>query len=128
MGRPARRRIACRPRRADRVARGAALLAENNRLAYFPEMARSFAKMMSAHRKEVLFTVTTATELSPQRAKELDAVLRGFVAQGEVPVVRHKVEPSILGGVVVDIGEDRYIDMSVATKIKKISALLMEPL
>ena len=36
-----------------------------------------------------------------------------------------KVDPSIIGGLVIDVG-DKHIDLSINTKIRKMEALLQE--
>lgn len=40
-------------------------------------------------------------------------------------MLHFKVDPALLGGMVVEIG-DKYIDMSTATKIKKMTEALRE--
>jgi F0F1-type ATP synthase delta subunit len=37
------------------------------------------------------------------------------------------VDQSIIGGLVVEIG-DKFVDFSIATKVKKLDALLREPI
>lgn len=49
--------------------------------------------------------------------------MKSFVKSNETVQLTAKVDPSILGGMVVSIG-DRYVDMSVANKIKKYTEIL----
>jgi F-type H+-transporting ATPase subunit O len=48
------------------------------------------------------------------------------VASNETIQLTSKVDPAIVGGMVVSIG-DKYIDMSVASKIKKYTDLIAAP-
>lgn len=100
-------------------------LVENGRLPKVDKVVKTFAKMMSSHRGEVLCTVTTATALDAGSQKDLKAALHGFAKKGQALNIELKVDPSIMGGMVVYIG-DRFVDMSTATKIRKYSALLHE--
>jgi len=49
--------------------------------------------------------------------------LQSFAKKGENIKIELKVDPTIIGGIVVSIG-DRYVDMSVATKIKKYTEII----
>lgn len=55
--------------------------------------------------------------------QELMAALKQFAKKGENIIIETKVDPAIIGGMVVVIG-DRYVDMSIASKIKKYSELI----
>ncbi|XP_075710700.1 ATP synthase peripheral stalk subunit OSCP, mitochondrial [Rhinoderma darwinii] len=101
------------------------LLAENGRLRYTPEVIGAFAKMMSAHRGEVLCSVTTSSPLDEASLTELKSALNGFLAKGESLKLETKTDPSILGGMVVAIG-DKYIDMSTKTKIQKLTRVMRD--
>ncbi|XP_056415545.1 ATP synthase subunit O, mitochondrial [Hyla sarda] len=101
------------------------LLAENGRLRYTQEVIGAFAKMMSAHRGEVLCSVTTASPLDEASLTELKAALNGFLAKGESLKLETKTDPEILGGMVVSVG-DKYIDMSTKTKIQKLTKVMRE--
>lgn len=57
-----------------------------------------------------------------QRQK-LEGVLKSFLKGNQSIHLTSKVDPSILGGMVVSIG-DRYVDMSVANKIKKYTEII----
>jgi len=78
---------------------------------------------MSAHRGEVPCTVTTAKPLDTKSRSELEGVLKGFLESKQVLKLFLKTDPSIIGGMVVEVG-DKYIDMTTATKIKKIMQTL----
>jgi len=94
-----------------------ASLADNGRLNKLNAVFGAFDKMMSAHRGEVICTVTTAKPLDQAYLKELTTALEAFLKQGEKLQLETKVDPSLIGGMVVNIG-DKYVDMSTATKIK----------
>lgn len=58
--------------------------------------------------------------------KEVESALSGFLQKGQSLQLTTKVDPSIVGGLVVVIG-DRYIDMSLSSKIERYTALLKQP-
>ncbi|XP_065505077.1 ATP synthase subunit O, mitochondrial [Caloenas nicobarica] len=101
------------------------LLAENGRLRHTPDIVSAFGKIMSAYRGEVLCSVTTAQPLDDASLTELKSVLNGFLAKGEVLKLETKTDPSILGGMVVNIGE-KYVDMSTRSKIQKLTKIMRE--
>lgn len=100
-------------------------LADNGRLNKLQGFFNAFSKIMSAHRGEVICTVTTAKPLEQGHLKELQAALEAFLKKGETLQLETKVDPSIIGGMVVNIG-DRYVDMSMATKIKTYTNLIKQ--
>jgi len=102
-----------------------AAMADNGRLNKLNAIFGTFEKIMSAHRGEVICTVTTAKPLDPQYLKDLTGVLQGFLKHGEVLHLTTKVDPSLIGGMVVNIG-DKYVDMSTATKIKTYTNLIKQ--
>jgi len=99
------------------------LLAENGRLNKLNGIATAFATIMSAHRGEIECEVTTAKPLDAAMQQELEAALKLFVKSGQSINIKTTVDPAILGGMVVSIG-DKYVDMSTAAKIKKYSDLI----
>lgn len=54
---------------------------------------------------------------------DLQKTLKAFAKKGENIILEMKVDPSIIGGMIVSIG-DKYVDMSIASKIKKYSTLI----
>lgn len=57
--------------------------------------------------------------------KEIETALNGFLQKGQTLQMSTVVDPTIVGGLVVVIG-DRYIDMSLATKMQRYTALLKQ--
>jgi len=94
------------------------LLAENGRLNKLDGVANAYRTLMAAHRGEVVCEVTTAKALDAAQVKELETTLKAFLKKGQVLKYSTRVDASILGGMVVTVG-DKYVDMSTATKIKK---------
>uniref|UniRef100_A0A7N5P315 ATP synthase peripheral stalk subunit OSCP, mitochondrial n=1 Tax=Ailuropoda melanoleuca TaxID=9646 RepID=A0A7N5P315_AILME len=101
------------------------LLAENGRLDNTPGVISAFSTIMSVHRGEVPCTVTTASPLDEATLTELKTVLKSFLSKGQVLKLEVKTDPSIMGGMIVRIGE-RYADMSAKTKIQKLSRAMRE--
>jgi F-type H+-transporting ATPase subunit O len=102
-----------------------ALLAENGKLSKLEAIAASYFTIMSAHCGELECEVTTAKPLDAPMQQELQTVLKSFVKSGQSIILKAKVDPSILGGMIVSIG-DKYVDMSTASKIKKYTDLIQQ--
>uniref|UniRef100_A0A3Q2P9A6 ATP synthase peripheral stalk subunit OSCP, mitochondrial n=1 Tax=Fundulus heteroclitus TaxID=8078 RepID=A0A3Q2P9A6_FUNHE len=101
------------------------VLADNGRLTKTADVITAFGKMMSAHRGEVICSVTTAQPLDQASLAELKVALNGFLQKGETIKLETKSDPSIMGGMIVSIGE-KYVDMSTKTKIQKLTKLIRE--
>lgn len=105
------------------------VLAENGRLGDAERVAEEFARLMAAHRGEVEVTITSAAPLDKSHVQRLESALSGSsIAQkagGQKVKFVHKVNPGIQGGLTVDFG-DRSVDLSVASKVRKLNQLLQE--
>ena len=83
----------------------------------------AFAELMKAQRGEVECIITSAVALTKPQLKKIQD---GLAAQtgGQAVAVSTVVDESILGGVTVQIG-DKFLDMSVASKINTFKRSLM---
>jgi len=99
------------------------VLAENGRLKKIDGVIAAFRTIMAAHRGEVVCEVTSARPLEASQRKQLEDVLKKFVKPNETILLKASVDPTVLGGLVVSIG-DKYVDLSVATKVKKYTNLI----
>jgi len=54
---------------------------------------------------------------------ELEAALKAFVKAGQTIQIKTTVDPAIMGGMIVSIG-DKFVDMSTASKIKKYTEII----
>jgi len=100
-------------------------LAENNRLPEYQEILSCFGELMSAHRNEVNCTITSAKALDTKTLNAVKKSLAGFAGEGATISVSATVDESILGGLVIEIG-DKYIDMSTSTRIQKIKDSMLK--
>ncbi|KAK1996154.1 ATP synthase delta subunit [Colletotrichum falcatum] len=106
-----------------------AALAENNRLGLLPSITQKFAEIMSAARGEVELVVTSATQLDNRTLNRLESAISksAYAGAGKKLKVTNQVNPDIIGGLIVEIG-DRTIDLSVSSKIAKLNKLLTDTL
>ncbi|VDM42630.1 unnamed protein product [Toxocara canis] len=95
------------------------LMAENGRLKKLSAVMNTFDSIMSAHHGELVIEITTAEPLSKAHETSLNEALRKFAKPGQKLLISTLVKPAILGGLIVNIGGDRYVDMSIASRIKK---------
>ncbi|GBC25099.1 ATP synthase subunit O, mitochondrial [Rhizophagus irregularis DAOM 181602=DAOM 197198] len=102
------------------------ILAENGRLPVTTKIINSFQSLMVANRGEVPVTIITAKDLDPNILRRLEKSLTNFLDQGQKLIVTNKVNPLILGGLVVEIGNDKTIDLSVSSKLAKLNKLLTD--
>lgn len=81
---------------------------------------------MVAHKGEVECEVTTAKALDDIQKTKLEDTLKKFVTTDQKIRLTAHVSLDILGGMIVSIG-DRFIDMSVRSKIKKYTDIMSIP-
>jgi len=103
------------------------LLADNGRLGRLQGVAKAFATIMSAHKGEIEAKVTTAKSLDARELKDLQAVLQTFVKSGNTLKLETKVDPTLIGGMVVELG-DRYIDLSISSRLRTYESIVKETL
>jgi F-type H+-transporting ATPase subunit delta len=97
-------------------------MARRDRLMFLRGLVEGFMaarKKMSGH---VDVEVTSATEIGPGVLERLKKGLAGSVGGG-IADVKVKVDPKLIGGMVVRIG-DTQIDGSVATQLEKMEEQL----
>ncbi|KAM7209516.1 hypothetical protein V8F20_000254 [Naviculisporaceae sp. PSN 640] len=104
-------------------------LAENNRLGLLPGVISKFAELISAAQGEVELVITSAQPLDNKTISRLETAIgkSQYVGAGKKLKVTNKVNPEIVGGLVVEVG-DRTIDLSVSSKIAKMNKLLNDAL
>ena len=101
-----------------------ALLAENGRLADAQAVADDFEKLVLAGKGAVEVTVTSMGKLEPNDVAALKTFLKQKkIFEGDSFTLVEKVDPSILGGVVVQAG-DKLVDLSVSKRMQKIVSAL----
>ncbi len=94
-----------------------ALVARNRRLFALANMIDAFLDILAERRGEVTAEVTTAAELTDaQRGKLTDAVKQAVGANANIET---RVDPELLGGMVVRVGSRMY-DSSLRSKLQRL--------
>lgn len=101
------------------------IVAENGRLKLLRRMVNMFLAVMVAHRNEALCEVITAKPLDSSTRTSLMDALNKFVKGGKKIQLTEKVDPSIIGGMIVGV-EDKHIDMSIARKIQMYTDIMKQ--
>jgi F-type H+-transporting ATPase subunit delta len=90
------------------------LLAQKRRLRVLTQIVQAYEHLIAASRGETEAEVTAARTLSDAELAELKTVLKSRL--GKEPRLHSKVDPTLLGGLVVKVGS-RMIDSSLRTKL-----------
>lgn len=103
------------------------VLSENNRLGLFSSIAKQFAVLNSAYNGVVEATVVSAKPLDTRTISRLQKAIAGskFVGSGKTLNITNEVNPEILGGLIVEVG-DNTVDLSVSAKVTKLNKVLTE--
>jgi F-type H+-transporting ATPase subunit delta len=99
------------------------LVTENRRLFLLPQMIRAFRVLLSQHRGEVAGEVVSAKALGQGQVEALRERLKK-VAGADVRLST-RVDPAILGGLVVRLGS-RMVDSSLRTKLFNLQNAMKE--
>ena len=93
------------------------VVARHGRLYALPQMIDRFLAALAARRGEVTAEVTAAQPLSDGQTRALEDALRS-IAGGKV-TVDLRIDPSILGGLVVKLGS-RLFDSSLGARLRRL--------
>jgi F-type H+-transporting ATPase subunit delta len=100
------------------------VVASNRRLFAVRDVIRTFRGMVARHRGEVTAEVTVAEPLADRHRDEITAALKAITGGKSVDLAV-KVEPAIIGGLVVRLGS-RMVDSSLRTKLSAIKQAMKE--
>lgn len=103
------------------------VLAENGRLGEVEKIAAKYTELMQAHRGEVAAVITSADALSAAQVKQLESSFASFLEPGQKITAEYRVDPEILGGLTVQIG-DQFMDLSLSTKVNRMHKVLSDAL
>ncbi|TFK75265.1 F1 complex, OSCP/delta subunit of ATPase [Pluteus cervinus] len=103
------------------------VLSENGRLGETQGVIEGFNELVAQYRGELSVTVTSASPLPRDVLGRLESSLKQSTAARQAKVVKisNKVNPSILGGLIVDFG-DKTIDLSVQSRVTKLNNALQQ--
>lgn len=97
------------------------VLARNRRLSQIGNIVRAFNSLAARHRGEITAEVTSAHPLDTAQVEALKTNLRSRF--GTDIAVESRVDPAILGGLVVKIGS-QMIDGSIRTKLNTLATAM----
>lgn len=97
------------------------VLIENRRLQALPAILAAFQSEISKRRGEVCVHVETAQDLTPSQAKALQNSISKAI--GSDVLLNLRVEPSIMGGMIVTVGS-QMIDNSVRRKLERLKGAM----
>jgi F-type H+-transporting ATPase subunit delta len=93
------------------------LMLRRGRIEQLPQLADEFRRLDNARQGITLATATSASPLNPDEVRELTVRMEQYTGgRIELDV---KVDPSLLGGLVVQVG-DRLIDGSVRSRLERL--------
>ncbi|KAJ7594791.1 OSCP, subunit 5 of the stator stalk of mitochondrial F1F0 ATP synthase [Mycena floridula] len=103
------------------------VLSENGRLGETEGVIEGFNDLVAQYKGELTVTVTSASPLPRDILSRLETSLKQSQTGQKAKTLKltNKVNPSILGGLVVDFG-DKTIDLSVQSTVTKLNNVLQQ--
>jgi F-type H+-transporting ATPase subunit delta len=100
------------------------VITSNRRLFAVRDMIRAYRALVAQHKGEVTAQITVAEKLSDKNLDALKSALRSVTGGKDIDL-DIKVEPAIIGGLIVKIGS-RMVDSSLRTKLNSIKFAMKE--
>ena len=97
------------------------LIAQNRRLFALEDMIRAFRALAADHRGEVSAEASTAAPMTDDQVKALRLEIERMV--GKAVNLETRVDPDLLGGLVVKIGS-KMVDASLKTKLNRLKTVM----
>ena len=83
-----------------------------------------YGDLLTAAKGEVKAIITSAKPLPEAEVKQIQEACMGFLDKGQTKMtLTTKVDPALVNGITLEIG-DKFIDLSVASQLKKLQSLL----
>ncbi len=101
------------------------VLARNDRLNLLVPLTRRFRRLLNDRQGKVEVTIVTAKPLG-QTDRRRVCELTGQIFDCE-PILTENVDPSVIGGLIVQVG-DRLYDSSVAGRLRQVREMLLDKL
>ena len=93
------------------------LLVERGRIRELPRVSDQYQRQLNAHRGIVVATVTSAAPLTDDESAAIRAQVEAMA--GSTVELRTAVDPALLGGVTVQIG-DKLVDASIRGRLERL--------
>jgi F-type H+-transporting ATPase subunit O len=101
------------------------VVVENNRVNDLAKIAVKFGELAAEQRGQVRAVITTAEGLDRPALDQIQGGLKQLLAPGQSLALEEKIDPSIISGIVIDIG-DKHIDMSVLSRVRKLQQIVRD--
>lgn len=111
-----------RGRASDLLADALQVIHRKGRIALVPAIAAAYAERHDVLRGVIEVQVTSARPLDDDQRRRLEAAIRAKT--GRRPRLAERVDPELLGGLVVRIGDEK-VDGSIATRLEGLSQALL---
>eukprot|EP00929_Paragymnodinium_shiwhaense_P024314 TRINITY_DN149_c0_g1_i1.p1 TRINITY_DN149_c0_g1~~TRINITY_DN149_c0_g1_i1.p1 ORF type:complete len:224 (-),score=76.84 TRINITY_DN149_c0_g1_i1:52-723(-) len=102
------------------------VLVENKRLNKLPKMIEMFEMFYRAEKGIVPCAVTSATALTASQKGDVKSAMEKRAAKGSNLIMEYNVNPAMMGGLVVKLGEAVY-DYSVQSRLDRLTSRLLAP-
>ena len=101
------------------------IVLENRRVKELGKILDKFGDIIAEQKGQVKAVITTAKGLERAEVEQIQSGLKKILAPGQSLVLEEKVDPSIISGIVVDIG-DKHVDMSVLSRVRKLQQIVRD--
>jgi F-type H+-transporting ATPase subunit delta len=102
---------------SEKMASLLAVMARHGRMNLLRAVVQTYRRLLNERQGKIEVRVTTAVALDEEQKRQLEQTVREALKRE--PLLALKVDESLLGGVVLRIGDRRY-DASVATQLKRL--------
>ena len=96
-------------------------MARNRRLFALPGMIQGFLEILAERRGQQTAEVTSAVALTDAQISALSSALKA--SGGRTVAVSTKIDPSILGGLIVRVGS-RMVDSSLKSQLQRLKLVM----
>jgi len=104
------------------------VLAENGRLYETEKTIEAFQTIMSSYKGELEITITSATPLDKSTTDRIRKSIESSKIAKEFKSlkIKNKVHTDLIGGLIVDFGDEKTVDLSVKSRVQKLDQLISQ--